>query len=130
MSWCALTEDEAAEYVGRVARKLWMAGAISPAGAQDAAHLAVIMLESELADAAQFARLRDAMCKTMADPDSWDGDGTEACALIDYVQHLAKANFGDCEVCGQQIPATARYEIIGYTGGPQRLEIRACATCV
>lgn len=125
-----LPEDDAAGFATRVAWQLTQYTDLPGLYVRQVALAAVEALENELFAAAEFERLRDAMCRTMADPDVWDGDDTESGILIKYTQHLAKATHGDCQVCWQPIPATALYEVIGHTGGPQQREIIACVTCV
>jgi hypothetical protein len=77
---------------------------------------AVQYLENELRDAAGYVLLRDEICKTMADPDAWDGDESEESVLIRYVQHLAVASHGECDRCGRRIAASERFESVDNVG--------------
>lgn len=78
--------------------------------AQRAAALAVVLTENDHQDAWAYRWLRDEICKTMADPDDWDGDESEECVLAKYVRHLAKASHGNCQRCGRRISATEGFE--------------------
>lgn len=106
-----LAEEEAAAFVERLARQL---GREIPALSQEAAHqaadLAVTLLENELFAAGEYVRLRDAICATMADPDSWDGDEAEPELLVRYLKHMAQAIHGDCARCHRVIRAGERFE--------------------
>lgn len=66
--------------------------------------------------AAAYIWLRTEMCKTMADPDAWDGDEPEEMVLARYVQHLAAASHGDCFRCGRRIGAAERFDAVDNVG--------------
>jgi hypothetical protein len=86
------------------------------AGAALAASAAVDYLFDELAHAAAYIWLRTEICKTMPDPDAWDGDETEEGVLARYVQHQALASHGDCDGCGRRVAAGERFEAAGNVG--------------
>jgi hypothetical protein len=81
-----------------------------------AASLMVTLFEGDLRHTEDYRLLRDAMCRTMADPDVWDGDGSEVGMLIDYVQHLATATHGDCERCDRPVMASEKFEAVDNVG--------------
>jgi len=86
-------------------------------GAAMAAAAAVDYLFTELANAAAYVWLRTEICKTMPDPDAWDGDVPEEEVLAGYVQHLATASHGDCGGCGRPIAAGERFDAVDNVGG-------------
>lgn len=90
-----------------------------------AAAYAVDCLQAELVEAAAYRYLRDEIIKTMADPDSWDGEASEEGLLVDYVQHLAGASHGNCRECGRRIGAAERFEPLQTR--PQQVVI--CQEC-
>lgn len=95
----------------------------------------VTALFGELANAASYVWLRTEMCKTMADPDHWDGDESEEMVLARYVQHLAAASHGDCDRCGRAIKASERFDAIDNVGnsvpeGSPRTAVVICGECV
>lgn len=93
--------------------------------AQRAAALAVVLTENDHQDAWAYRWLRDEICKTMADPDSWDGDEAEECILARYVRHLARASHGNCQRCGRRISATEGFEDLDANLQP----IVICSEC-
>lgn len=100
-----------------------------------AAATTIDLLFAELSNAASYVWLRTEICKTMADPDSWDGDEPEENVLARYVQHLALASHGDCESCGRRIPAAELFEPVDCVGnsvwmGSPATRAIYCAGCV
>ena len=96
---------------------------------------AVDYLFGELADAAGYIWLRTEICKTMADPDAWDGDDTEQGVLAGYVRHLAKASHGECHRCGRRIVASERFDAVDNVGnsvleGSPETAAVICEECV
>lgn len=94
----------------------------------EAALLAFDELENELQDAASYRWLRDGICRTMADPDAWDGDEGEEEVLLRYVGHLAQASHGNCERCGRRIKATEQFEQL--PDHPGDIPHRICRDCI
>lgn len=109
----AIAAQMTAELARRLREKL---PALSAFAAQTAAELAFGVLDNELEDAASYRWLRTEICKTMADPDHWDGDEGEESVLIRYVQHLAAASHGDCGTCGRRIVASEMFDAVDNVG--------------
>lgn len=129
-------DDQRQQLVEELARR--MAAQLDGLGWVDAlrsAGLAVTLLHNELRDAAGYRWLRTEMCKTMADPDHWDGDESEESVLARYVQHLAAASHGECDRCGRRIAASERFDAIDNVGnsvleGSPATAVVICGECV
>lgn len=99
------------ERIGRLVRRFTeQLDGLSLDDAQRAAALAAVLTEGDYDDARAYRWLRDEICRTMADPDDWDGDEGEESVLARYIQHLAKASHGNCQRCGRRISATEGFE--------------------
>jgi hypothetical protein len=103
-----LTREERIEQLAK--RLAGQLEGLSLDDAQRAAAMAAVTTESDYDDARAYRWLRDEICKTMADPSSWDGDCAEEDVLARYVRHLARASHGNCQRCGRRISATEGFE--------------------
>jgi hypothetical protein len=107
---------------------------VEPDVAKRVAAVAVGALDTELREGWAYLWLRTEICKTMADPDAWDGDGTEEGVLADYVRHLAMASHGECDGCGRAIKASERFDAIDNVGnsvpeGSPHTAVVLCGEC-